>query len=216
MLITSNRAAWSGIDTVVVAAGVSALQPVMNIVKQGGVERAKSVALKAIEGNYIGPLVSATTMVCVSSSFLTIAHCWTNQIPLLESTSKKPAIALISSLAAVVPAPTRGIYCSTKAAGLLLFQSLAIEHPRIAFTNIIPATIEGDFRASAVDGGEVREVLKGALGKEVVARAIIQGVDTDQRSVWMPGKMRAAPFLYWLWPSFVEQQARKKYNFSPP
>ncbi|CAE6531318.1 unnamed protein product [Rhizoctonia solani] len=190
------KRAWNGIDTIIVAAGVSALQPVMNLVNQGGVSRAVSVAIKAIEGNYVGPLVSATTM-----------------IPLLESSSKKPAIALISSLAAVVPAPTRAIYCSTKSAGLLLFQSLAIEHPRIKFSNIIPATIEGDFRASAVDGGDVREVLKGALSKEEVARAIVRAVDTEQRTVWMPRTMRFAPFLYWIWPRFVEKKARKKYNF---
>ncbi|CAE6426848.1 unnamed protein product [Rhizoctonia solani] len=189
--------AWNGIDTVIVSAGVSALQPVMNLVNQGGVGRAVSVAIKAIEGNYMGPLVSIITM-----------------IPLLESSSKKPAVALISSLAAVVPAPTRAIYCSTKSAGLLLFQSLAIEHPRIKFSNIIPATIEGDFRASAVDGGDVREVLKGALSREEVAQAIVRAVDTEQRAVWMPRTMRFAPFLYWVWPGFVEKKARKKYNFS--
>ncbi|KAF8744116.1 Enoyl-(Acyl carrier protein) reductase, partial [Rhizoctonia solani] len=196
---TAIQRAWNGLDTVVVAAGVSALQPVMNLVNQGGVGRAVTVAVKAIEGNYVGPLVSATTMV---------------RIPFLESTSKKPAIALISSLAAVVPASTRAIYCSTKSAGLLLFQSLAIEHPRIKFSNIIPATIEGDFRASAVDGGDVREVLKGALGREQVAQAIIHAVDTEQRNVWMPRTMRFAPFLYWIWPSFVEKKAMKKYNFT--
>ncbi|ELU44548.1 short chain dehydrogenase domain-containing protein [Rhizoctonia solani AG-1 IA] len=190
---TAIQRVWNGLDTVVVAAGVSALQPVMNLVNQGGVGRAVTVAVKAIEGNYVGPLVS---------------------IPFLESTSKKPAIALISSLAAVVPAPTRAIYCSTKSAGLLLFQSLAIEHPRIKFSNIIPATIEGDFRASAVDGGDVREVLKGALGREQVAQAIIHAVDTEQRNVWMPRTMRFAPFLYWIWPSFVEKKAMKKYNFT--
>ncbi|CCO26188.1 Dehydrogenase/reductase SDR family protein 7-like [Rhizoctonia solani AG-1 IB] len=194
---TAIQRAWSGVDTIVVAAGVSALQPVMSLVEQGGVGRAVTVAVKAIEGNYVGPLVSATTM-----------------IPLLESSSKKPAIALISSLAAVVPAPTRAIYCSTKSAGLLLFQSLAIEHPVIKFSNIIPATIEGDFRASAVDGGDVREVLKGALSKEDVAQAIIRAVDTEQRTVWMPSTMRFAPFLYWIWPSFIERKARKKYNFA--
>ncbi|CAE7096349.1 unnamed protein product [Rhizoctonia solani] len=194
---TAVQRAWNGIDTVIVSAGVSALQPVMNLVNQGGVGRAVSVAIKAIEGNFMGPLVSVTTM-----------------IPLLESSSKKPAIALISSLAAVVPAPTRAIYCSTKSAGLLLFQSLAIEHPRIKFSNIIPATIEGDFRASAVDGGDVREVLKGALGREEVARAIVRAVDTEQRTVWMPSTMRFAPFLYWIWPSFVEKKARKKYDFT--
>ncbi|KAG9094228.1 hypothetical protein FS749_012867 [Ceratobasidium sp. UAMH 11750] len=190
--------AWNGLDTVVIAAGVSALQPVMNIVNQGGVGHTKAVALKALEGNYLGPLVSATTL-----------------IPLLETTSKKPAIALISSLAAVVPAPTRALYCSTKSAGLVLFQSLTIEHPRIKFTNIIPSTIEGDFRASAVDGGDVREVLKGALKKQTVAEAIVRGIDTETRSVWMPSTMRMGLFLYWLWPGLIERIAIKKYKFTP-
>ncbi|KAG8744354.1 hypothetical protein FRC12_014818 [Ceratobasidium sp. 428] len=189
--------AWGGLDTLIVAAGVSALQPVMNIVKQGGVGHTKAVALKALEGNYIGPLVSAVTF-----------------IPLLEATSKRPAIALISSLAAVVPAPTRALYCSTKSASLLLFQSLAIENPRIKFTNIIPSTIEGDFRASAVDGGDVREVLKGALKKQAVAEAIMKGVDTETRNVWMPNTMRMGLFLYWLWPGLIERIAMRKYNFT--
>ncbi|KAG8736745.1 hypothetical protein FRC12_017470 [Ceratobasidium sp. 428] len=188
--------AWGGLDTLIVAAGVSALQPLMNIVKQGGVGHTKTVALKALEGNYIGPLVSAVTF-----------------IPLLETTSKRPAIALISSLAAVVPAPTRALYCSTKSASLLLFQSLAIENPRIKFTNIIPSTIEGDFRASAVDSGDVREVLKGALKKQAVAEAIMRGVDTETRNVWMPNTMRMGLFLYWLWPGLIEKIAMRKYNF---
>jgi short-subunit dehydrogenase len=186
----------------------------MSLVEQGGVGRAVTVAVKAIEGNYVGPLVSATTMVWTLENDIDRYLYALIQIPLLESSSKKPAIALISSLAAVVPAPTRAIYCSTKSAGLLLFQSLAIEHPGIKFSNIIPATIEGDFRASAVDGGDVREVLKGALSKEDVAQAIIRAVDTEQRTVWMPSTMRFAPFLYWIWPSFIERKARKKYNFA--
>ncbi|QRW00325.1 short chain dehydrogenase [Ceratobasidium sp. AG-Ba] len=195
-VLVAIEQAWNGLDTVVVAAGVSALQPVMSITKQGGVGHTKSVALRALEGNYLGPLVSAVTF-----------------IPLLEKTSQKPAIALISSLAAVVPAPTRALYCSTKSASLLLFQSLAIEHPRIKFTNVIPATIEGDFRASAVDGGEVREVLKGALKKQTVAQAIMNGVDTEARNVWLPSTMRVGLFLYWIWPGLIERMARKKYNF---
>ncbi|QRV86275.1 short chain dehydrogenase [Ceratobasidium sp. AG-Ba] len=195
-VLVAIEQAWNGLDTVVIAAGVSALQPVMSITKQGGVGHTKSVALRALEGNYLGPLVSAVTF-----------------IPLLEKTSQKPAIALISSLAAVVPAPTRALYCSTKSASLLLFQSLAIEHPRIKFTNVIPATIEGDFRASAVDGGEVREVLKGALKKQTVAQAIMNGVDNEARNVWLPSTMRVGLFLYWIWPGLIERMARKKYNF---
>src|SRR5436190_13153897 len=79
------------------------------------------------------------------------------QIPFLINTSSSPSILLLSSVGAVIPAPTRTLYGSTKAASLLLYQALSIEHPSISFTFVLPGTIEGNFRASAVDGGPIRE-----------------------------------------------------------
>lgn len=76
---------WGGLDTVIVSAGVSALQPVMTLagVEPGsndasvpsvdGIRQASAVALKAIGGNYIGPLVSAVTL--VSNSLLYGREC---------------------------------------------------------------------------------------------------------------------------------------------
>lgn len=82
----------------------------------------------------------------------------------------------MSSVAAVIPAPTRTLYAASKSSSLILFKALSIEHPQIRFTTVLPATvspfpiiparlnhthlnnkIEGDFRASAVDGGVVHE-----------------------------------------------------------
>ena len=65
---------WHGLDTLVVTAGVSALRPVLEIAGVGdgsaaaqpsvdGVQRVADVALAAIQGNYIGPLLSVVTMV---------------------------------------------------------------------------------------------------------------------------------------------------------
>lgn len=59
----------------------------------------------------------------------------------------------------------------------MLFRALAIEHPSIAFNYICPGTIEGNFRASAVDGGDVREVLTGALKSEAVCSREPCGLD---------------------------------------
>ncbi|KAL1716094.1 NAD-P-binding protein [Schizophyllum commune] len=206
------QAEWGGLDTLVVAAGVSALRPLMEVAgvettKSGflpdhasleGIQKASEVASAAIHSNYIGPLMSAVTF-----------------IPLLSQTSKAPSILLISSLASVIPAPTRSIYASTKGASLLLYQSLAIEHPNIAFSHIMPSTVEGDFRASAVDAGPVREANpnKHGLKREYVAERCIRAVDERQRTVFLPWTMRVGHLLYWLWPAFVERQARKKYNF---
>lgn len=140
-----------------------------------------------------------------------------HQIPMLTRTSTAPAILLVSSLAAAVAAPTRALYAATKASSLLLYQALAIEHPDIAFTFILPATIEGDFRASAVDSGPVREAdpNKHGLKIDYVAARCIDAVDRcltgNIMMPWLP-YVFAYP-MYLIWPSFVEKRAAKKYNF---
>lgn len=136
---------------------------------------------------------------------------------MLTRTSTAPAILLVSSLAALVPAPTRALYAATKASSLLLYQALAIEHRDIAFAFILPGTIEGDFRASAVDSGPVREADPNKHGLKIndVAAKCIDAVDKGVRGnimmPWIPYFF--APSLYNVWPSLVERVAARKYNF---
>ncbi|KAJ7158046.1 hypothetical protein C8R43DRAFT_996671 [Mycena crocata] len=207
---TQLETLWGGIDTMIVAAGVSALLPLMEVAGAGpgnlentGIQRIVDVAALATRGNYVGPLVAAVTF-----------------IPLLQSSSPHPAILLVNSLASAIPAPTRTIYASTKAASLHLYQALAIEHPAIAFTNFLPSTIEGDFRASAVDGGaaNVREAdpNKTGLKRDAVARRCVTAIEHAEKNVFMPWAMGPAHLLYWVWPSFLEWRASVKYRFTPP
>lgn len=182
-----------------------------------GIQNAVNIAHRASEGNLTGPLTAALTFVrlYLIRKLHSVNLCL--QIPMLTRTSASPSVLLVSSVAAIIPAPTRGLYCSTKASSLLLYQALAIEHPNIAFSFVLPATIEGNFRASAVDAGPVREAdpNKHGLRTSYVARRCIQAVDRGVRGnivlPWFPYAL--AHWLYWLWPSFIEQQARKKYNF---
>ena len=174
-----------------------------------------------MRGNFIGPLVSAVTFVSTPptpSQILDLIRRLFGQIPLLAATSRAPAVCQISSLAALCPAPTRSLYAATKGSSLLLYQALAIEHPSIAFTNVIPSTVEGDFRASAVDGGAVREAdpNKHGLKRVDVARRTVAGVDDGAKNVFIPHAMvRFAHFAYWLIPGFIEKKAAEKYNFTP-
>ncbi|KAI1397898.1 NAD(P)-binding protein [Hypoxylon fuscum] len=205
-------AEWGGLDSLHVCAGVSAVQPVMALagVQQGqdddasasGIQNAVEMATRATQGNVYGPLVAAVTF-----------------IPMLTRTSTSPSILLVSSVAAVVPAPTRALYAATKASSLLLFQSLAIEHPEIAFSFILPATIEGNFRASAVDADPAtREAGPNQRGLKLgyVAERCIDAVDRQSRGnvvvPWFPYAI--AHHLYNIWPSLIEKQARKKYSFN--
>ncbi|KAG8895914.1 hypothetical protein FRB99_000279 [Tulasnella sp. 403] len=136
-------------------------------------------------------------------------------IPMLELTSKSPAILLVSSAAAIIPAPTRSLYVASKGASLLLYQSLAIEHPRIKFSNVIPATVEGNFRASTVDGGDTKEEAKGVLKRDYVATCCVDAVDRGVKVMFLPGRYRLFHLLYWLFPSVVERGAARKYNWQP-
>ncbi|KAI0799406.1 short-chain dehydrogenase [Xylaria sp. FL0064] len=203
---------WNGLDTMHICAGVSAVQPVMALTgikssdedpDAAGVQHAVDIVGRATESNFFGPVIAAMTF-----------------IPMMKRTSASPAVLLVSSVAAVVPAPTRALYASTKAASLLMFQSLAIEHPEIAFTCMLPATIEGNFRASAVDADPSQatdETNKKGLKVEYVAKRCAEVVDQGLRGnvviPWIPYAI--AHHLYYIWPSFIERQARKKYNFTP-
>ncbi|KAJ7063983.1 hypothetical protein C8F01DRAFT_984365 [Mycena amicta] len=197
---------WGGVDTVIVAAGVSALRPLLDIAKDKpgdeGIQHVVDIAELATRGNFVGPLIAAVTF-----------------IPLLEESSPHPSILLVNSLASAIPAPTRALYASTKAASLHLYQALAIEHPRIAFTHFLPSTVEGDFRASAVDGGasNVREAdpNKHGLKRTAVASRCIRAIEHGEKNVFMPWAMGSSHFIYWLWPSFVEWRASVKYRFTP-
>ncbi|KAJ9106329.1 hypothetical protein QFC21_001475 [Naganishia friedmannii] len=71
-------------------------------------------------------------------------------LPLLSSTSSSPLIHHLSSVAGLVPAPTRALYAATKAGGLACFRSAAVENgggrSGVRFLATCPGTIDNDFR----------------------------------------------------------------------
>lgn len=77
----------------------------------------------------------------------------------------------------------------------------------------MPSTVEGNFRASAVDSGPVRETLETALKKDDVAQACIHGVDAESPTVWLPRTYQFASVLRTVMPTMVDNIARRKYNF---
>jgi hypothetical protein len=82
----------------------------------------------------------------------------------------------------------------------------------------MPSTVEGDFRASAVDAGPLKALdsdsNKHGLKREFVAKRCIEAIDKGEKTVFIPEAMRFAHLLYWVLPSLVEWRARRKYNFS--
>ncbi|KAJ3991604.1 NAD-P-binding protein [Lentinula boryana] len=208
---------WAGIDTVIVAAGVSATRPLLEVAgvstqqnadaSKEGIQFAVDAAKVAMRNNYLGPMIAAISF-----------------IPVLKRTSKLPSILLISSLGAVIPAPTRSIYGSTKSASLLLYQALAIEHPSVRFSFVLPSSVEGDFRASAVDQSPLdiqptqtipKPNSTPGLRVTDVGKRCINAVDHSEKVVFMPSTMKLGHMLYWIWPSFIAKKAMQKYGFTP-
>lgn len=135
---------------------------------------------------------------------------------MLQTTSPSPGINLLSSMAAYIPAPTRPLYGSSKAAQLILFQAVGIEAASqaradstrnlVRFHATVPATIFSDFRNSAIDGSVESsqaedDTWKGgktdALTTQYVAERCIFAVDRLWQGVEeMPGKYWLARRLY--------------------
>jgi short-subunit dehydrogenase len=95
----------------------------------------------------------------------------------------------------------------------MLYRSLALEHPKIHFAHVCPATIQGNFRASAVDGGQPREVLADALSPDEVAEKSIRMVDRKEGIVIIPFKYFLGLLASWVAPWITERYASKKYTY---
>lgn len=161
-------------------------------------------------------------------------------LPLLLASSS-PRIAVLSSVAAEIPAPTRAIYAANKAAASMLMRSLRIEleqlvqesadskgrrRSKIGITLIHPASIDTGLRSSALDvvaplSASGPSAAGHGQGKErktmtplYVAEQVIRAISQEKDEVWLPRS-------YWwisklamvLLPEVVNQGARKKYGF---
>lgn len=76
-------------------------------------------------------------------------------LPRLQTNSKAPYVCVVGSLASLVPAPTRSMYCATKCAQQMLVQSVAIEcasqakvegYVHVPFVVLAPSTVQTSFR----------------------------------------------------------------------
>ena len=126
-------------------------------------------------------------------------------IPCMQVTSNAPFVSTIGSLASLVPAPTRSVYCATKSAQQMLIESVALEcetqaqmpgRALVQFSVLAPSTVSTSFRESS--GAEVRASdLRSAnqlRAQDVAARAVF---DVDHRNTGvnpMPWKY----FLVWV------------------
>lgn len=249
------RRAYKGVDTLHICFGVSALRPLLGIAGVDPVRpmpraelgqaqsldttasrvplSGKQQGLGELEADLDGlKVVEAAHRRIDEVNAVATSVVLTAFLPMMQTTSPSPSIHLLSSAAAVFPAPTRALYCASKAAQLAVFQSVAIEaasqaklarkpgslqqRAHVRFYASLPGTILSDFRASAVDGSPAAsaafdgswDAAKGGKAKKSDA---LQPTDVADRSIlaldrYVEGA-EEMPAKYWL--------ARKVQPFAP-
>ncbi|TFY54112.1 hypothetical protein EVJ58_g9049 [Rhodofomes roseus] len=224
---------WSGVDTVVVCAGVSALRPLMEVAgleRDGrsftpsqataeGLKHTVDVARKAVNVNYLGPLVSAVALVCHSAA----SHAQeTHRTPPSSLSSRTPRNPPPSSssppLAALRPrAHTYPLWLhQSRLPHALPVPLHRAPHRRLHLRRPPPPSAAASARP-AVDGGPVREANPDTHGLKLedVAARCVRAVDDGEKFVWMPYVFgRFGQLGYWLVPRLVERLAGRKYNFT--
>ena len=141
-------------------------------------------------------------------------------------------LAVLSSVAAEIPAPTRAIYAAHKAALSMLLRSMRIEleslivsaspsadqKRRIGITLVHPASIDTGLRSSALDAPATAHAStseRKAMSASYVAEQVNEAIRNQEDEVWLPKS-------YWwisklamvLLPGVIKNGAKKKYGFA--
>ncbi|KAJ3220623.1 hypothetical protein HK099_004139 [Clydaea vesicula] len=179
-----------GVDTLILCAGILSSS-------QFKEETETSLIQTIFNTNTIGPILAA-------------------RIFLKALLVSKGNLVVISSVAGLIPAPTRSIYGASKAAINLFFNSLRIEYESrgLNICLILPATVKTEFRNSALDAEDNLENNK-TFGIDTVkcCNIIIRSSDLRLKQVFIPVHYFAISLLEKIFPSVTNYFAKKKYGF---
>ena len=145
---------------------------------QDGLDRIGETVQRSCDANVKGPAIVLGAL-----------------IPLMQTTSSRPAVVTIGSVAGLIPAPTRAVYCASKSAQHLLVRSVDLEceaqaatpapgqprRARVHFLLVAPGPIKNSFVATySVDASTgPRDRRDQALRVEDVVRATLRRVDAE-------------------------------------
>ena len=206
---------WGRLDTLHVVFGVTSILPILGVadVDPCGVN-ASGTASTDVHPTRDGLDRIATTVRQSSDGNLTgTAMVLGALVPILQTTSAHPAVAVIGSVAGLVPAPTRAVYCATKASQHFLVRSIELEcesqagtpvpgtqrrRARVPFLLVAPGPIQNSFVASyAVDARTgPRDDREHALDVHDVVRATLARLDHAQwGTLVLPARAYVASLL---------------------
>lgn len=199
-----------GLDHLVLNAGAISVQPILlhwepkkDETQAGTLDRVEAAMRRIMAVNAEAPIM-------VAGLFL----------PMLIKSQGR--LAVVSSMAGLIAAPTRSLYSASKHAMAGYFSAMRMEVARygVSVTIAYPATVDTDLRHSAVDISDDHTThrtiahgsTKGKLPPWLCARQILIATVHRKRSLVTPWSYSVANALYWLCPSLVEHLAKKKYG----
>lgn len=193
------RTQWGRIDTLHVVFGVTSILPILGVadVDPCGVNASGTASLDVHPTREGLERIAATVQQSSDGNLKGTAMVLGALLPLLQTTSAHPAVVVIGSVAGLIPAPTRAVYCATKASQHFLVRSMALEcesqagtlvpgtqqrRKHVPFLLVAPGPIKNSFVAKyAVDARTgPRDNRASALEVDEVVRATLQRVDKAQ------------------------------------
>ncbi|KAJ1991663.1 hypothetical protein GGI25_004070 [Coemansia spiralis] len=132
----------------------------------------------------------------------------------------KGSIVVVSSMVALVAAPTRSLYTASKQAVSGYFCAMRMEIQRqfnVAVTIVYPGTVATDLRLAALDRegpGPVAGSASSKMSAQKCAQQIVRAAALRERELITPLPYRISAMVHTVAPSVVEHMARKKYGLA--
>ncbi|WFD06867.1 hypothetical protein MVES1_002222 [Malassezia vespertilionis] len=215
---------FGGVDTLYIVFGAICTQPMLAIAGLDPLIGATSPQVSAQSLLEVRKAVQQSS----DANLLGTALVLTALVPRLQTNSKSPYVAIINSVAGLIAAPTRALYCATKSAQMMLVLGMALEceaqakvegYSNVRFVVISPAAVQTSFNKRLSLGSDMgsksaRYPVGKALTSEQVAIATVQSVADNKTGIiplphtyfyiWL-----LAPFL----PGMLSRGAHKFYDY---
>ncbi|WFD28918.1 hypothetical protein MNAN1_003934 [Malassezia nana] len=226
---------WGRLDTLYVVFGVTSILPVLGVadVDPCGVN-ASGGDTKSVHPTRSGlERIAATVQQSSDGNLKGTAMVLGALVPVMQTTSSNPAVVAIGSVAGLIPAPTRAVYCATKSAQHFLVRSMDLEcesqagtcipgtqkrRARVHFLLVAPGPLRNSFVATyAVDANTgPRDNRDKALSVHDVVRASVRRLDHAQwGTLVLPSPVYAASLLAQVQATrgWIGRMAHKLYNY---
>ncbi|WFD31359.1 hypothetical protein MSPP1_002394 [Malassezia sp. CBS 17886] len=215
---------FGGIDTLYIVPGTMCIQSMLAVAGMDPVNGSTSAEPTEQGMAAVASVVQQSNDLNLKATALLL----TALVPRLQTNSTRPYVAVIGSLASLIPAPTRALYCATKSAQQQLVLSMAIEcetqakypgRALVRFVVLAPSTVRTSFGKNlgitgVDDRGANYASDSSAMSSDDVAATAVESVERGLTGVVpVPSKFWYAWLLYPLLPRILARGAHRRYKY---